>query len=625
MLLSQVSTGGIPPGFSEKDLQDDMMTVKLLPVDLLQITNEDALDEKNGYPYRYAYGIVVDLSLDNSGTWTELSNGDRIWKLKVISPAALAIGLYYRVFYLPPGAELYLYNEAKTQILGAYTSVNNKDIGAFATELVEGDVVILEYYEPSDQADKGVINISEVAHAYRSVDFLFPGSSKDFGDSDFCEININCPEGDDWLDEKRGVARVSVKMGGNSYWCSGSLVNNVRQDFTPYFLSADHCSMHATALDFNQWIFYFNYESSTCGDPVYEPVHYSVSGCMKRANGGSGGTTGSDFLLLELLEDIPESYNVFYNGWNNSLTASNGGVGIHHPNGDIKKISTCTQTLVSSNWNGSPYQSHWKLRWAATTTGHGVTEGGSSGSPLFNNNGEIVGTLTGGAAACEDGGGGYGTGPNEPDYYGKFSYHWKSNGAYPPERLKDWLDPDDTQVSSLKGINIYPNPDFIAGSTSVEPGNSVSFTDMSTGIPPDPNNEWKWEFEGGNPQSSNEKNPSNINYSTAGIYDVKLELKLKDTTLVATKTDYIHVVDDLIVFPNPSRDLVYIDLMGNEVNQVEIFVFNTMGQEVRYYEIEDSITDVITLGSFANLPSGVYFISVRTPEFTQHLKLTLNK
>ncbi|MCD4680430.1 MAG: T9SS type A sorting domain-containing protein [Bacteroidales bacterium] len=624
-LFGQVSLGGLPPSFSEKDLPDEVMIYKLPSLDLQQIANEDAVDNKNGNPYRYAVGLDVDLKLDNSGTWTELGNGDRIWRLKIVSTGALAVGIYYRVFYLPPGAELFLYNEAKTQILGAYTSNNNKENGAFATELIEGEILCLEYYEPFESYGKGVINISEIAHAYRSVNFLFHGSDKDFGDSDFCEININCPEGNNWLDEKRGVARISVKMNNNSFWCTGSLLNNVRQDFTPYFLTADHCGAYATVIDFTQWIFYFSYEGPSCDDPVNEPVHHSVSGCKKRANGGSSGTTGSDFLLLELLEDIPDWYNVHFNGWNNSLTASDEGVTIHHPNGDIKKISTYTQTLTSSNWNGSSYQSHWKVYWATTTTGHGVTEGGSSGSPIFNKNGEIVGSLTGGAAACVDGGAGPGTGPDEPDYYGKFSYHWKSNGADPDERLKDWLDPDDTQVISLKGINIYPTPDFEASSTTIEVGNSVSFMNTSTGIPPDKNNTWFWEFEGGNPQNSTDENPQNIKYDSPGAFDVKLEVTLPDTTISITKTDYLHVIGDVIVFPNPSRDLVYIDMMGNNVAEIEIRVYNALGKEVRYYEIKSNVPDIIDLGSFIGLSSGIYYISVITPDFTKNLKLSLNK
>jgi hypothetical protein len=123
---------------------------------------------------------------------------------------------------------------------------------------------------------------------------------------------------------------------------------------------------------------------------------------------------------------------------------------------------------------------------------------------------------------------------------------------------------------------------------------------------------------------STEKDPV-IKYNIAGVFDVKLEIKLSDTTLTVIKSDYIHVIDDIVVYPNPSRNFVYLNMMGNEVSEAEIFIFNSMGQEVRYYEIKEKVSDIISLGSFATIPSGVYFISVRTPDFTQHLKLTLSK
>jgi hypothetical protein len=162
---------------------------------------------------------------------------------------------------------------------------------------------------------------------------------------------------------------------------------------------------------------------------------------------------------------------------------SDEGVTIHHPEGDIKKISTYLTPLESSGWYGNGLQSHWKVFWAETENNWAVTESGSSGSPLFNKNGKLIGTLTGGLAACDASGS---LGPDKPDYYGKFSYHWESNGTTDTAQLKPWLDPDNTGVYSCEGltldikdylivnnldIKIYPNPAneyFFINFTSVE-------------------------------------------------------------------------------------------------------------------------------------------------------------
>ena len=189
-----------------------------------------------------------------------------------------------------------------------------------------------------------------------------------------------------------------------------------------------------------------------------------------KAHGGDGGNTGSDFYLVLLNNNVPVGYATYYNGWDRTNVPSSSGVCIHHPSGDIKKISTYSTGLVTDTWAYVP-NTHWRVKWTTTTNGHGVTEGGSSGSPIFNSDGKIIGTLTGGSSACVSGGAGPYTGPNEPDFYGKFSYSWDKNGNNASQRLKNWLDPDNTATTILNGLFfgvkenkileslvVYPNP-----------------------------------------------------------------------------------------------------------------------------------------------------------------------
>ena len=58
-------------------------------------------------------------------------------------------------------------------------------------------------------------------------------------------------------------------------------------------------------------------------------------------------------------------------------------------------------------------------------------------------NGRIRGTLTGGQASCSQ--------PDQPDYYGKFSWHWESNGTDDTLQLRPWLDPANTGQTILGG------------------------------------------------------------------------------------------------------------------------------------------------------------------------------
>ncbi len=462
-LAAQVSQGGTPPSFKLGHLKT--APVLLTAPSLTQISKEDALKEKNGEAWRMAVAVPAGMNTENSGTWTDLGRGEKIWQLTITSKGARALGVYYDKFRLPVGGRLYLYSENQNQVIGAFTSENNpKDIQNFATELIEGETVTLEYFQPAYVKEKPVIQIGEIAYAYRGVKEI---NAFKVNESDPCQVNVNCSEGTNWQNHKRSVAKIVLKQGLNYYLCTGSIVNNTAQDGKPYFLTAEHCGVSSSAADFNQWVFYFNYEAAACVNPSSDPASLTITGCVKRsAAGDGGGNTGSDFKLLEFNSAIPASYGVYYAGWNRNNVGSPSGVSIHHPSGDIKKISTYSSTLTSTSWGGSVANTHWRVVWAATANGHGVTEGGSSGSPIFDNNGRVVGTLTGGGSYC--------TATSSPDSYGKFSYHWSSNGTTNDKKVQPWLDPTNSGVSTIDGAFLNGNPGPTPITYCASKGNSVA-------------------------------------------------------------------------------------------------------------------------------------------------------
>jgi len=389
---------------------------------------EDELENKN-VPFRFGFPMEVDIGLNNGGTWTDLPNGGKMWQVNIISFGAHSINLIYDIYNFPEGAELFVYSPDYKMILGAFTNFNNKKYGGMATSPIEGDEIIVEYYEPPNVEFNGELHISSVIHGYKDVFF---NESRDYGDSGSCNNNVNCPEGDLWDNEIRAAAMILTS--GGSRLCSGSLVNNVRQDLTPYFLTANHCIYGNT----NSWIIMFNYESSSCSNEN-GPTNMTVQGTTLRSN-----YSHSDFALFELSENPPEEYNVHYAGWSAVDVAPPQPVGIHHPSGDIKKISFDNDTGISDGWSGND-GSHWRVAdWE-----DGTTEPGSSGSPLYDADHHIVGQLHGGEASCSY---------NVNDYYGKFSSSW-DYGTNSSNRLVDWLDPDNTGTLVLDGTDALDLPD----------------------------------------------------------------------------------------------------------------------------------------------------------------------
>ncbi|MFM8596160.1 MAG: GEVED domain-containing protein [Flavobacteriales bacterium] len=519
---------------------------------LTQLAQEDELRDKQGVLYRIGVALPSHISLNNSGVWTTLPDGSKQWQLIVETHGAEALSYLFEKFALHGGTTLRIQN---LQGQDAHPVLTSKDVevhGMANAALCPGSVHVLTLTEPA-YTTPSELYIDRVMYNYRSTGI---NTSEKINESDPCEVNINCsPVGDQWQDEKRGVARIYVVEGNQAGWCSGSLVNNTAQDCKPYFLTALHCGVSATAANMNQWKFYFRYEAPTCTNPtsVGSLASNFVTGCLRIADAADGGgNSGSDFLLVKLGNNNNEAtvinnlksanINAYWNGWNANSTATTGGASIHHPAGDIKKISTFSGNTVSTQW-GSATGSHWRVVWTANTNGHGVTEGGSSGSPLFDNaGGNIIGTLTGGGSFC--------TSQSAPDQYGKMAFHWTNNGTTAAEQLKPWLDPANTNLLVFAGSNdpctpstpVAPVANFSASATNVTPGTTISFTDLSTGIP----TSWAWavspttgwSFASGS--SANSQNPQ-ITFNNVGQYTISLTATNAQGSDIETKNNYIVV------------------------------------------------------------------------------------
>ena len=485
-IQAQEIFGGQPYSYTHQ-LDDQGVSKYVLPtLDMNQIQAEDQARDNDGLLPLFSRLQYTNLNLDNSGTWTQLANGDRLWKLKIEGRNAKALSLGFDVFEIPNGGVLHVYNSDHTEFLGAFTHQSNEHHTEYAIPHIRGEVIILEYYEPASVQGQANINIEWVGNAYRMIKSIAEEQAEaEALRADPCQVDIRCSEGAPYWDEKKGIVRLVVVSNQGQGFCTGTLVNNTARDCKSYILSALHCAQGTSTANFNQWTFTFNYERTQCGVGL-APNNNFLVGCVKRADSGDGGgNTGSDFLLVETNDAVPDDFDAYFVGWNATTAASSSGVSIHHPSGDSKKISTYTNNLITSGWGAN--NTHWRVTWTGTTNGHGVTEGGSSGSPIFNTpvNGkaQIVGTLTGGSSYCNEIQPG---GQNQPDFYGKMSWHWDSN---PGDDLKDWLDAGNTGETEMEGtfdpcgqftsvsevaldagISVYPNPSEGMFTVEVEPG-----------------------------------------------------------------------------------------------------------------------------------------------------------
>ncbi|WP_082868074.1 T9SS type A sorting domain-containing protein [Tenacibaculum ovolyticum] len=454
-IKAQISEGGAPY-FASKSVAKSYSIPK---ISMPPINLEKRKQEGKEKPYQFAYAHKVDINPNNSGTWYTLSNGDKYWVLEIESKGAKSLNFTFSDFYLPKGAKLFFYNKSRSDIKGAFTHKNNKSYRKLGIAPIKGDQIIIEYYHPVQLSEKPALQLATVGHDYKGVFKLAKSIYKSknttkakFGESSDCQVNVACGIGNRWDKQIRSVVLYASNNGTGL--ASAVLINNTNQDRTPYLLTALH-NVSDSRANPQTSMFIFNYQSSTCADPQTEPsMANSISGAeflrqdissvpQEGVSGPDGNPTitraenaGIDFALLKLSSPIPTSYNAYYSGWNASNTPTDYFLGIHHPSGDIKKISFGTDIKRPTelnrfdSFNERQKQYFWEVKWTT-----GSTETGSSGSPLFNSSGDVIGTLKGGTSYCSNNSG--------SDLYVAFSRSLSF--------LKNYLAPG-SRATSLKGI-----------------------------------------------------------------------------------------------------------------------------------------------------------------------------
>ena len=302
--------------------------------DLEALHLEDIQRDKQGLLYRIGVASTVNITPTNSGIWSTLPNGDRKWQLVVKSPGAEALSFLFETFKLYGASTLVITDLNGKLVHNPLTSDDVESHFRQHAALCFGDELLLTLIEPK-YTQSSELFLDRVMYNYRSTGNT---TSQKINESDPCQVNVNCsPVGDLWQDEKKGVARIYIIEGNFAGYCTGSLINNTSQDCKPYFLTALHCGVSASAANMTQWKFYFRYESPNCTNPSIAGTldDYFITGCVKKADSGDGGgDSGSDFLLVQLGTTANEAatitklktanFSAYWNGWNANSTASTG-------------------------------------------------------------------------------------------------------------------------------------------------------------------------------------------------------------------------------------------------------------------------------------------------------------
>lgn len=423
--------------YAQKD--NSFSILKFNDVSIDKVAELNAIKQKPNRPFRFGIPIKKDIYFDQVAQKTATDSG-AVQLLTIQYDHAVNLSLILSGFDLIENEQLMISGEFESYKFTSTNATFDKRLGT--SEITGDSLSIILWSERSTN-----LIIEQVIFGFKSPSLPTSKGNTKLNTSGDCHYDINCPEGSNWVDQKKGIVRIS--LGGSI--CSGSMINNELNDGTPFFLTANHCL--SAFPDVSTWVFRFDYESSiaSCnsGAPSSEPNQpfLEINGAQLRSRNNK-----SDFCLLEL--NSRPSSAVFYNGWERIELPNTEVTSIHHPDGDVKKISGSSELLENEIFEG--VTSIKIPKWT-----YGTTEGGSSGAPLFNSSKLIVGQLYGGFASCSS---------EEEDYYGSFFTSWNDDRG-DKYRLKDWLDIRNTDALKIQGNYIpFVNLDLkISNITNIDP------------------------------------------------------------------------------------------------------------------------------------------------------------
>lgn len=464
---AQIQHGGFPMGISDTPLKSTRSlqnsVIEMPPFDINSISKSQEGDLHKALQFAYPY--KVDIRPENSGLWYTNDDGSRVWQVTIRSNEAFSINVIFEQFKLPKGGKVFIYNTEMTHVIGAFTEANNKRSGVLPTLPVLGSEITVEYQEPKNAEFSAVLKISQVNHDYTNIFTRLKTGY--FGDSEYCEKDVTC-----YVDELyKKTRRSTVKLIINgSELMTGTLINTTKEDGTPYVISAAH-GFETDNYSADKTLFVFNYQVPLCFTDLEGTREQSVAGGTMLSYSPKVSNEALDFALVEMSVAPPTAYRAYYAGWSRSVTSPAYSFCIHHPQGDVKKISFDDHALLKKTLttDGITYypSGHWNVQqWEV-----GVTEGGSSGSGLFNPQGLFIGGLSAGAASCAS--------PRN-DYFYRFDLAWDSFSE-DNRQLAHWLDADDSNVQEL---GAYEDSEVLKTSRLTHVNDSSDITvvsDQSTG------------------------------------------------------------------------------------------------------------------------------------------------
>lgn len=438
-------------------------TLRLDPLEQAEIDLHTLSNTTGLKPMKFAQTRQIGINPEEQGEWLISQDGLSVWRLTIVSPGAQGVGLKLTDYNFPEGAALYVHGK-DGRLRGAFTSLNNSDSGVLYLAPVLGEEITIIYEAPRGHRGKALpFSVQELHHDYvglrgMSASKLGFEQGEPFYDfksqgglaSLVCSPNVvGIPER--W-EQSRSVVLLMIN---GSLAGTGTLINNTRNDGSAYVLTAAHninnlyenTQPDEVADLARSIVLFFGFQSPMVRGNVRGTEEMTLSGTEVLVYDEQ-----SDMALLRITGlpkdeqgrtmPIPEAYNAYFAGWNLSEKPLAPYFGIHHPLSSTKRYNLAHDKQIATEDYTIGYNLSWQnIHWSLKRWEIGTTAAGSSGSPLFDKDGLIIGGLTGGRSTCST--------PVDDHYFALCRATRTDAGKH----LLDYLDPAGTSGGRCEGFD----------------------------------------------------------------------------------------------------------------------------------------------------------------------------
>ncbi len=345
----------------------------LLPAfDSRWLLQEDQQRAANG-DKRMRVGVVLPVgAAERSGAWLNDGAGGKLWVMDLSSANAFGLRVHFDQMALPLGATLSVQSLVDPSLVsGPFQGDGDLGSGEAWSTSLRGPSVRIEYHLTGEalealKAAGGDINnpgtpfrVADVAHMY-----IDPNAGVERATPEGC-VDVRCVAAGDAL--KNGVSRVNYVENGGNFICTGELLNTYAGDFTPYYITANHCfntQASATTAEF-----VWNWYQNSCNGSV--PDYFTRPRSRVATQLSSGATSDYSFMLIE--GALPTAR--LWQGFDpNFLASGSAGFGVHCPFGGVMSHAAGTANYTLSCSANSHIRTNYNVS---------GTEPGSSGSGWY--------------------------------------------------------------------------------------------------------------------------------------------------------------------------------------------------------------------------------------------------